>query len=399
MTEKVFTIEKVVFGGKGISRDLQKVTFVPYTLAGEKVRARIKKDRRDYIEAEATEILEPSPDRVPPDCRYFGTCGGCQISHASYRKQLAMKEETLRETLRRNHLEIPEVQIIPGKPFGYRHRARLKFDAKHRRLGFFQAESNQVTDIHECLCLTPGLNRLLHLLRNRLLTAHIPGLTEIDCYENHRGETAAFFNASLPTESRAPLKKETRVHVLRESDAVGIRMRFRNYELPMHPDIFLQANPDLWNVLVQEVESHQDNSKNRVAVELYSGAGFFTVPLSKKFQKIIAVEENEAAVRFAKENHSSPTIEWVCDKAETFDIPEGTTAVIVDPPRAGLHRNVVRGLLTKSVERITYVSCDCASFARDVKNLRERYRLSKLTLIDLFPQTYHFETVALLAKI
>jgi 23S rRNA (uracil1939-C5)-methyltransferase len=398
MDEKIITIEKVVFGGKGLSRDLEKVTFVPYTLPGEKVRVRITKERTDYNEAEATEIVEPSPDRIPPDCRYFGACGGCQISHATYQRQIAMKEATLRETLERNHIQPPSIEVLTGKPFGYRHRARLKYDARNKRLGFFRHGSHEVIDIHECLCVTPGLNRLVNRLRNLLVAYPALRVTEIECYEDSQGQTAAYFNANLPDELHQELAKETAIHTPDDDRVENLKIKFRGHDFPMDPDIFLQVNPGLWNSLVQEVEGHHENSRDQIAVELYSGAGFFTLPLARKFRKVIAIEENQSAVRFAREHHSASNIEWICARAESFPIPEDASAVIADPPRTGLHRNVVNALLNQPVERFSYVSCDCSYFARDVRTLAPKYRLSQLTLIDLFPQTFHFETVALLVR-
>ena len=168
MQQADVVIEKVVYGGKGLSRDLQRVTFVPFTLPGEKVQIRIKHERRDYLEAEAISILEPSADRVIPDCPYFGACGGCHLSHAKYDAQLRLKEQMLRESLQRSKVSAPEIVVFPSKPFGSRHRVRLKYNAGAKALGFFEAESNRIVDIRECLCATPGINRFIQAARTIL---------------------------------------------------------------------------------------------------------------------------------------------------------------------------------------------------------------------------------------
>jgi len=396
MEERVVTVEKVVFGGKGLSRDLQKVTLIPLTLPGEKVRIRITREHRDYLEAEALEIVEPSPDRRSPDCRYFGTCGGCQISHASYPAQVRLKESILKETLRRNRIEIPEIQVFTAAPFGYRQRARLKYDFRQKRLGFHETGSNRIVDIQECLCLTPGLNQLLTIIRQALPAHQVPNLGEIDCYENDAGETFAFFHGLLPESLRSELQRSIRVRDASEASRSPWKVHFRNIPFPIRPDIFLQVNPNLWNGMVQEVESHHEDGLDRIALELYCGAGFLTMPLAAKFRKIIACEENSAAIRFAAENCPNRNIEWVCSPAEKMRFPSDATAAIVDPPRAGLHKKVIEEFRNRPFHKITYVSCDCSSFARDVKALEYRYRLSRLSLMDLFPQTYHFEIIALL---
>jgi len=393
MQEKVVTIEKVVFGGKGLSRDLQKVTLIPYTLPGETVRIRITHQHRDYMEADALEIVKPSTDRQTPDCRYFGTCGGCQISHAQYSAQVRLKEIILKETLARNRIEVPEIQIFTAAPFGYRHRARLKYDFQKRQLGFHETGSNRVVDIQDCLCLTPGLNQLLKTLRHALPAHPVRNLREIDCYENDAGETFAFFHGSLPESLRNELSGKIK---LLEVNDFSAKIRFRKNAFPIRPDIFLQVNPKLWNAMVQEVESHHNDSLDRVALELYCGAGFFTLPMATKFRKLIACEENAAAVRFAAQNSPNQNIDWICSPVEKMRFPSEATVAIVDPPRAGLHKKVIEQFANRRFHKITYVSCDCSSFARDLKALKDHYKLSRLSLLDAFPQTYHFETIALL---
>lgn len=384
MDEKVVKIEKLVFGGKGLSRDLEKVTFVPLTLPGEKVRVRVTKQHSDYQEAVPIDIIEPSPDRVAPECSYFGVCGGCQLSHAKYEKQVQLKLEILQETLRRSDLTFPEIQVITGKPFGYRHRAQLKYDAQHKKLGFFEINSNRVVDIHECICLTPGLNDLLKTLRAKVCSQSFPGLREIECYENEQQEQAAFFSPSIRQFSS-----------LEKTD---LSISFRGNRYPMNPQVFLQVNPGMWRAMIQEVESHYEGRTLKYGLELYCGAGFFTVPLAQRFERMIACEENRKAIDHAKTHSGAKNVEWVCTKVETFHFPSELDAVIVDPPRPGLHQNVLKQLIDRKPDWISYVSCDCSTLARDVKKLKQFYSIEKITMLDLFPQTYHFETISLLKK-
>ncbi len=398
MDDRIVTIEKVVFGGKGLSRDLEKVTFVPFTLPGETARIRIKKQHHDYLEADVLEIIQPSPDRVPPECGYFGICGGCSLSHAGYPAQVRLKLGMLRESMSRAGIQHPPVETVAAEPTAYRHRAQLKYDSNNRALGFFRAETNRVVDIQECLCLAPGLNGLLKALRNALTPVSVAGLSGIECFENDRGETAVYFNARLPDTVREQLSGVTKVFDSTEKQFAPLTIRFREKNYPMHPDIFLQVNPRLWKAMIQEVESHHPNSTGMTAVELYCGAGFFTVPLSNLFKNTIACEENPAAIRYARENHSHANVKWICEKAENLSFPVEAEVVILDPPRTGLHRKVIRQLIERRPARISYISCDCSSFARDVKKLDPYYLIDKITLMDLFPQTFHFETIALLEK-
>jgi 23S rRNA (uracil1939-C5)-methyltransferase len=399
MDDQQVTIEKVIYGGKGLSRDLQKVVFIPFTLPGEKVRIQIGKDHGDYMEADPIDILEPSPDRVEPDCMYFGKCGGCQISHAKYDAQVRLKRSMLEEALRRAKIQFSNIETISGTPFGYRHRAQLKWDAKQKRLGFYEKESNRLVDIKECLCLTPGLNRVLVELRSALLRKPVPGLSEMECYENDHGETAVFFNAPAPAWIRDALSKSTQILDPSSSGEPALMFHFRDFVFPMRPDIFLQINPKMIREMVMELEGHYEKEKDKTAVELYCGSGLFTLPLAKRLQKIIACEENPKAIKFARDHYSDRNIRWVCQKAEYFSIPAEASVAILDPPRSGLQKAVVERLLKASLQKISYISCDASSLARDLALLKGKYSIQKMTLLDLFPQTFHFETIAHLEAI
>lgn len=391
-------IEKVVYGGKGLSRDLEKVAFAPFVLPGETVRLQVTREHRDYLEALPVEIVEPSARRVSPACPYYGRCGGCQLSHTDYETQLEMKREMLLETLKRNKIDTPAIEVFPSPAFSYRHRIRLKYNAKGPAIGFFEMDSNAIVDIKECLCATPGLNRLIATLRSVLLAKPVPRVTEIECFENDRGETVAHCNAPLPDDVRAELNAKAVVFDSQDRNRDLLLYHFRDFEFPMSPDVFLQVNPFLMNVMVQEVESHHPPSREE-AVELYSGTGLFTVPLTRRFSKILACEENQAAVQFARDHYSLPNIQWVRSSADHLRFPESATVLIVDPPRTGLSPTVIENVLRHPFSRITYVSCDPPSFARDVKKLTVRYKLNRLSLLDLFPQTTHFETIALLNSV
>jgi 23S rRNA (uracil1939-C5)-methyltransferase len=398
MEEQTVTIEKIVHGGKGLGRINGQVIFVPFTLPGETVRVRVTKKHRDYLEGQVIEVVTPSAKRIPPDCAYFGRCGGCQISHATYEHQLELKKGVLIESLQRNKISFPEPEVIAGNPFSYRHRAQLKYSACKNQLGFYEMESNQIVDVQHCLCVTQGLNKLLSTLRTALTATPLPHLSEIECYENEVGETAVYFNSKIPTNLRNELSNITSVFDPQDAEGAGLTVKFRDSEFPMGPGVFLQINPWLWKSMVQEVESHFRKSSDEVVTELYCGAGFFTVAIAPHVRNVYACEENPRAIQFAKSHHSAKNIEWICARAEDYKIPKETTEVLVDPPRAGLHKNVIEQLLKLNPRSISYVSCDPASFSRDAKQFSKDYRIQRLVLLDLFSQTYHFETIARLVR-
>lgn len=395
MEETLVKIEKVVHGGNGLARVDKRVIFVPFTLPGESVQVLVRRRYKDYLEADPIEIVEPSADRVPPQCNYFGRCGGCHLSHAGYEAQLRMKVDVLKETMERGRLSFPKVEVVAGPPFGYRHRARLKYNARAAALGFHEWSSHRVVDIKKCLCLTPALNDLLHRLRIELAAHPAEAVSEIECYENDQHKTAAYFNAEIPAALRKAMQPFTDVFTRKEVETSLFRVRFRDTEFPMRPDIFLQVNPGLWNPMVQQVENQFD--ANDAVVELYCGAGFFTIPLSKRVAGIHACEENEAAIDYARQL-PAPNVQWICKKAEQYIFPRDANALLVDPPRVGLDRKVVERILQHPFRKIIYVSCDPASLARDLKLLSSRYSIRSMTLYDLFAQTYHFETIITLDR-
>jgi 23S rRNA (uracil1939-C5)-methyltransferase len=150
--------------------------------------------------------------------------------------------------------------------------------------------------------------------------------------------------------------------------------------------------------MIQEVESHYANTRLEKLLELYCGAGFFTAPLAAKFEKVTACEENVDAIAYAKMHHGLKNVEWICSKVENYRFPDDIDAILVDPPRAGLRQKVIQRVLEKRPQMISYVSCDCTTFARDVKKLNPSYVLDRLTLLDLFPQTFHFEIIARMTR-
>lgn len=396
--DSTVTIEKIVHGGKGLARINGQVVFVPFTLPGETVRVQITKKHRDYLEGQVIEVVTPSSKRIPPDCAYFGRCGGCQISHGTYEHQIEIKKNVLIESLQRNKILFPDPEVIAGTPFSYRHRAQLKYSARKNQLGFYEMESNQIVDVQRCLCLTSGLNKLLGTLRTALNANPLPNLSEIECYENELGETAVYFNARIPSHLRNELSNITAVFDPQDEETAGLTVKFRDSEFPIGPGVFLQINPGLWKAMVQEVETHFQTKSDAVVTEFYCGAGFFTVAIAPHVQKVFACEENPKAIQFAKTHHSAKNIEWICTRAEDYKIPQQTTDILLDPPRAGLHKNVTAQLLRLKPRSISYVSCDPASLSRDLKQFSRDYRVQRMVLLDLFSQTYHFETIAQLVR-
>lgn len=372
MKEKNVTIERLAYGGEGVAKSEGKVVFVPFTAVGDKVRIKVVTDHGRFERGELLEIIKPSPDRISPACTVFEKCGGCQWQHLSYESQLHWKQEILRETLLRvGKIENPFLlPMIPSpKEWHYRHRIQLKADHEGR-LGFYALRSHHVIPFDVCLISDPRLNEEVARLRAS------PHLFK-------KGFELALENSSV-------VKRH------HEEEAA-----------------FSQVNPEQNRNLVQTVldfsfgNAEKAFTQKKTVVELYAGSGNFTFPLAEKVGRVVAVEDNREAVRLAKERAEKEEIkqiEWIQGTAEwglkkIYRRRFPVDLLVLDPPRRGV-KEILDLIPLLKPRTIVYVSCDPTTLARDLQDLvRRHYKLEKIQPIDMFPQTYHIESVAQLSLI
>jgi 23S rRNA (uracil1939-C5)-methyltransferase len=364
------------------------VVLVPFVLPGEKVRIGPVHRSRAVLEA----VVEPAPERVPPPCPLFTRCGGCHYQHAPYEFQLAQKVEILREQLRRvGKLSFDgEIRVVSGPPLGYRN--RVQFHVVDGRVGFWEAGSHTLAPVPaECATASPRVNQFLAALRERVRDPRWPRFVQsVEVFSNERDIQVNVVDAAKPVARRfyewmgstAALDYETGVGVFRVS-----------------PKSFFQVNRFLIDALAAEATAGRGG---RLAMDLYAGAGLFALPLARQFAKVVAVEAGRAAVEDLRFNagRAGAAIDVVDSRVEDFlaSFEGAPDFVLADPPRAGLGPAVVSQLQRLAPPQLTIVSCDPATLARDLAQLT-RYRLASLTLIDLFPQTFHLETIACLGRI
>jgi 23S rRNA (uracil1939-C5)-methyltransferase len=380
-------IEKIVHGGDGLARLDGQAVFVPFTAPGDVVRARVTQRRKGFLRAEVVEILEPGPGRRPAPCQYFGRCGGCQLQHLGYAHQLEAKVDALREALTRiGHIEWKEPIRIVGDPeheFGYRTRATAHVvEPEGRRIfGFFAPNSHHIVDIEACPLLTPELDAAWRSVR--AVEASFSRLRDL--------ELAAGDDATAAAPPVSPVGgRDLTVTVNGTSYGFG-------------PGVFFQVNRFALDALLASALA--DAEGGALAFDLYAGVGLFTIPLGRRFERVIAVEGDERAAAYARENYSrngvgnvdvvSEAVEdWLAGRAVQVKASQ-PDLVVLDPPRAGIGPKAAEALSDLGPKRITYVSCDPATLARDLRTLLDRgYTLDGLEALDLFPQTYHVETVA-----
>jgi 23S rRNA (uracil1939-C5)-methyltransferase len=434
------TIEKLVYGGDGLARiespnGKRKTIFVPLVLAGEQIEASIVEERPGFARARLEKILAPAAERVEPPCPYFGDCGGCHYQHVNYDSQLKFKAQILRETVNRiAKIELPDVVTHASPPLNYRNRTRMKLERHGSEfvLGYYRLGSHQLLPIQQCPISSPAINRALNAIWVLSGVHELPAsLAEIEFFSNH-DDTAVLLE--FGTDNGNPSKLTRFANAIHERDgevigAAAIRGRLTTdeavaapelsggptkeaaplfgersftyrvgkFQYTIGPDAFFQTNRFLIPKLVDLVTN---DAEGKLALDLYAGAGLFTQPVAQQFDRVVAVESSSASVRYLHLN-VPPHAKVVESSTEAYVERGGQKPdyIIVDPPRAGLGKRVVAGLARLAPKKITYVSCDPSTLARDLPGLiAAGYKIRQAHLVDLFPQTFHIETVLRLER-
>ena len=394
------TVEKWVYGGAGLVRLDGQVAFVPFVLPGEKVRLAPPKKRASILEAQVEQRLESSPDRIEPACPVFERCGGCHYQHASPDYQLARKVEILEETFRRvGRFQPPAaIETISADPWNYRNRGQFRID--RARIGYLAAGSHKLVEIENCPISEPAINDALRVIRKKLHDPHWPRfLRSIELFTNGRD---VLINA-LETEGGRFLAKgffEWLAQYVPGADKGELEYEVNGFAYRVSHGAFFQVNRHLAGDLVNAALGEAAGSS---ALDLYAGVGLFTIPLARRFESVASVENHGAAVRDMEHNAAKAGLSIAVHRAQAEQYLERLKStpdfVLADPPRSGLGKLVTTHLLRLSPPRIHIVSCDPSTLARDVAALiKGGYHPGKVTLIDMFPQTFHIETVVELVR-
>jgi 23S rRNA (uracil1939-C5)-methyltransferase len=421
-------IEKAIYGGAGLARAEGKAVFVPFTLPGEVVEAHIAGENRGYATAELDAVIEPSPVRTQAPCPYFGECGGCYYQHAEYAPQAEMKIAILRETLERGRIAaIPEIVPVTAEPLGYRNRVRLHVRRNPFSLCYKLRNSHVNLPVATCPIAAPALQQAIERLNREGEGIGIADwVREIELFTdaNESAMLVALWTDTESTLARRALQDIWPRLRLILPDAVGAAVfsaekarradknvaqigasslqyscGSRQYRVSLGS--FFQVNRFLIEPLVELVVGSEDGA---AAWDLYAGVGLFSLPLAAHFTSVVAVESAGTSVRDLHENlrgtrHRVVAAETAAFLRRALEQRESPPdLVVVDPPRAGLGSEVTTALGKLRPRKITYVSCDPATLSRDLAALLEfGYRLRTMHLVDLFPQTFHLESVTRLS--
>jgi 23S rRNA (uracil1939-C5)-methyltransferase len=368
-------IERILPGGMGLAHADGKTVFVSLAAPGDRVRVRVEREQGKVLFASIQEIITPSPVRIEPPCPYFGRCGGCDFQQLTYEAQLAAKSEMIRDCLHRiARLEnVPDIVVTPSpSEWRYRMRAMWQIDQDERAIGYYERGSRRVCDVVDCAVLRPELQAKLEEVRATDWSEFPPDLKHLDVVA---GEESVSFAPAF-------------ANFLTRELSLSIRGEVYRY----NAEGFFQINPSLLGPLI---EFALGDASGESALDLYSGVGLFTLPLSRQFQRVTAVEANPVAIRFARRNSRKARV-IAANVAEWFKSASMRRVdfILLDPPRAGAESAVIKGILDLHPPQISYVSCDPATLARDLRKLISGgYTIRSIRGFDLFPQTHHVETV------
>ncbi len=424
-------IEKIISDGKGLARpDNSKVIMVPGVLPGEVVKVSPVKEFRGYILAQVDEIITASPFRRKPVCPWYSDCGGCDLQHCSYEAQLEIKSAIVQEAMERASVLSEKHCLIPPLPsprqFGYRDRIRLHIGADGQ-IGFLKHKSHKRVTIEHCAVAAAEINTVLHYLQSsrilasvatqcrevellvspatRRLTLLLAGsrknidLSILDQLTEHKEiwQAGCLINGKII--SRKPL------HPLEEQFSEVPAREFNGYNISWGAECFSQVNGLQNRQLVKLVCTLAGNVNNSSLVELFCGAGNFSIPLGLQGAYVTGIELNKKSIQWAKSNALMAGVnaiffatDVVNSLNELIRRKQKTDTLLLDPPRRGLGKTAE--LTTQlNARQIIYISCDPATLARDLAVICSRnYSLTNLVPVDMFPQTHHVETVALLKR-
>jgi 23S rRNA (uracil1939-C5)-methyltransferase len=449
----LLTIEKQIYGGDGLARlpaashdeshGRGKAVFVPFVLTDEKIEATLTEQKRGFARAQLNSVAQASPHRISPPCPHFARCGGCHYQHAGYEHQLEIKKEILRETLlRMAKLDLPfDIEVHPSPPWNYRNRSRLQVQLKPAfAAGYFKLASHDLLAVEECPISSPLINRAIASLWQNGRSGKVPeGVREVEFFAN-ADDTQLLVDVSCAGEARraavrawaeewcAAMPEIAGIVAFREANpgnkkagpqeiliSVGaghLTYQTQKAAYRVSAGSFFQTNRHLTDELVKIVTGGQSG---QLALDLYAGVGLFSTALACDIHHVVSVESSQTSTGDLAYNQLSngeviqaTTEQYLASVEKTGRVGKGAVLphtltkpdlAVVDPPRSGLGERVARLLANLGAPRVTYVSCDPATLARDlVPLLAAGYRVEQVHLVDLFPQTYHLESVVHLLR-
>lgn len=413
-------IDSLSFGGSGVGRVSGKVVFVPYSAPGDELRVEITKEQKGFMEGEILELLFPSPIRKDPSCSYHSICGGCHWLHIPYSKQVKVKEEIYRDTLKRiGKIDPSIVHPIQPAPLELNYRSRVQFKVCENKIGFYKRGSHELVEINDCPLAHPLINRILKRLRD-IWPHHMKSIERVDLNVSPSDEKGI---VSIYLKGRSGFDYKELFKALNEAipEVTGLIIHW-NKEEKVSGSPYLFSKEGAFRFRASEgsfsqVNYHQNlNMKGYIlslaglkgtetVLELYSGGGNFTIPLAAQAGKVIGVEVSASSITDALENARinninnatfiKATAERGLQEIKNSKLKiQNLDLVVMDPPRDGCSQQVIEGIASLKPKKIIYVSCNPSTLARDLGRFKTKgFEARSSKPFDMFPQTYHIESV------
>ena len=401
----IYKIDRLDDFGRGITKVDDTICFVSNALEDEEVDLKITNVKSKFMEAESKEIFKKSINRVEPICPYYLLCGGCNIMHMNYETQLKFKQRKVEKILKKfANIENVVKDIIPSIEFNYRNKVTLK--VKNNSIGYFKDKSNELVKIDNCYLCNVSINKVIKELNkinlnnieeviiktnynNEILLCLIGNNIDVDYYKNNLSEI-----------DNIVIVDNNKKFIVKGNDYIIDMIDSLKFKVSV--ESFFQVNSYQVKNLYNRVLDYASLTGNETVLDLYCGTGTIGMFLSKKAKHVYGVEINESAVKDAnynKELNGINNIDFICEDANKIkDKFNNIDLVVIDPPRSGLGNGSIDYLLDIKPKKIIYVSCDPITLARDLNILKNEYNIKEVTLVDMFPNTYHCESVCLLER-
>lgn len=396
--EYIVKIEKLDNQGRGIAFIDGMITFIPNVLPEETVKIKITKSNKKIKEGMLLEIIEASPKRIKPICKYFGICGGCDLMHMSYEDELEYKENKVKEIIKKftNLNDDIVKKIIPNEFMEYRNKATFQVKEK---IGYYKEKSYDIISIDSCSIIKPKINELLEIVK-KIDMEYVYQIV-IRVSDN---DSMIIFKVNGERDFDISTLKNSFTTIVEFKDTYKVLYgngyivdTIGKYSYLISPDSFFQVNNNGALNLYNKVREYVNNSN--YLLDLYCGTGTIGIYLSDISKKVLGVEINKNAIKDANKNkeiNRIKNIEFICSDVANFNEIDSFDTVVLDPPRSGLDNKTINYLLNLKTPKIVYVSCDPITLARDLKILSEQYEVKEITPVDMFSRTHHVECVALL---
>lgn len=381
--------------GRGIGTINNKIIFIPNTIPGEIIEYKIVKEKKNYIEGQVTKIIKKSDKRIEPICPYFNICGGCHLLHLTYNNQLKYKQEKIENIIHKytdKNIQIQKI-IKCDNIYNYRNKATLHINNK---IGFYKQNTNEIIDINYCYLLDDKINNLLKELKTLKLEKD-----EIIIRSNN-------INTLIYNQNKNNNLNNIKTdNIISQNETIKgngyLITPINQLKYIISPTSFFQVNTQQTKILYEKIKEMAQLKKEDNLLDLYCGTGTIGLYLSKYCNTVLGIEINKDAINDAKKNkilNNIKNIEFIAEDAKKIikKMKYKPNIIIVDPPRSGLFKGMINDLIKFNAQKIIYVSCDPITLSRDLKELSNYYKIQGIQPIDMFPNTYHVETIVLLQK-